>query len=178
MKQEFVTAVWLGMALIGAQTAGSTANAETIAGPDGFPAMTGVDLTATVDDTAGIGTDRLFAGPVVGFREPGTGDGSLIGHIGLLTATRLESSIGPVDTQLSVSLEQPLGIVEQAGGDHWNTARRNLSFEEIDATDLRLEHALSLRLRGRVDGLFDYESRIRLRSSGIREVSARIRIKW
>ena len=48
----------------------------------------------------------------------------------------------------------------------------------IDYTEFDLDNAISLRMKGIVPGWFHYETRIRVRTTGIREISGRIRFKW
>ena len=92
--------------------------------------------------------------------------------VGLRGTGHFDGPLGPVDARLLLSLEQPIETAGRPG------TRHNLKIEEIDGTRFRLEHALSLRLRGRLNEFVRYETRVRLRSTGIREVSARLKINF
>lgn len=160
-----------------------------LSAPGGYPAgpAAGREAGFTLSLNGGVGVEAglISAGPIAGLRytrSPDDGDGdagsgaadmngeSLIGMVGLQALARFNSGAGPISSRLDLSLEQDFG-----GG---TTAARNIAIEEIDATRFRLERAISLRIKGNVRGLFDYETRLRIRRTGIREVTARIKIDF
>ena len=55
---------------------------------------------------------------------------------------------------------------------------RTLSSETVDPAKFDFENALSFRLKGMVPGYFQYETRVRVRSTGLREVTGAIRFRW
>ncbi len=108
----------------------------------------------------------------------GIADNAWTGAVGLQASTRLDTAIGPLEPQLQFSLADDFDI---GGGrfEPWREHdRRNLYVEHFDPAQFDFENALSLRMKGIVPGYFHYETRIRVRMTGIREVTGRIRFKW
>lgn len=108
----------------------------------------------------------------------GIADSAWTGAVGLRASTRLDTDIGPIEPQLRFSLADDFDL---GGGrfEPWRDQdRRDLYYEYVDPAQFDFENALSLRLKGIVPGYFHYETRIRVRLTGIREVTGRIRFKW
>lgn len=108
----------------------------------------------------------------------GIADSAWTGAVGLRASTRFDTDIGPVEPQLQFSLADDFDF---GGGrfEPWRDQdRRNLYYEYVDPAQFDFENALSLRLKGIVPGYFHYETRVRVRLTGIREVTGRIRFKW
>ena len=110
--------------------------------------------------------------------SPGIADSAWTGAVGLRASTRFDTGIGPLEPELQFSLADDFDI---GGGrfEPWRDRdRRDLYVEHFDPAQFDFENALSLRLKGIVPGYFHYETRVRVRLTGIREVTGRIRFKW
>lgn len=113
-----------------------------------------------------------------GFAGPETGDESLTGSVGLQSTLRFDTAMGAVEPQFRLSLDHNFDIDNGVGGPLSDLGRRSIFIEERDVTHFDLDNAISLRMKGIVPGWFHYETRIRVRTTGIREVTGRIRFKW
>lgn len=151
----------------------------------------GPGFTASLGGAAGLRFGAVSAGPFSsltytrsfgdGHAGPGplgTVEESLTGALGLQGSARLETGMGTVDSRIRLSLDRDFDIDDGTAGPVAGSTRRNIYIEEIDATEFDLENAISLRIKGNVPGLFFYETRIRVRRTGIREVTARMWVKF
>lgn len=129
--------------------------------------------------TAGAFTNLNYARSVEeGFTGPESGDESLTGSVGLQSTMRFDTAVGALEPQFRLSLDHDFDIADGDGGPLSDDGRHNIYIEERDVSHFDLDNAISLRMKGIVPGWFHYETRIRVRRTGIREVSGRIRFKW
>ena len=79
-----------------------------------------------------------------------------------------------MEPEFRLSLDQDF----ETGPPPSEIGRWNIYIEERDVTEFDLDNAISLRMKGIVPGWFHYETRIRVRTTGLRSVTGRIRFKW
>lgn len=121
---------------------------------------------------------RIPAGDGLGYLPHGGHAEALTGSIGVQSTAHFDTPMGAMAPQFQLSLDHDFDIGEGFGDPFSGLDRRNIYIEERDATEFDLDNAISLRMKGIVPGWFHYETRIRVRLEGIREVSGRIRFKW
>jgi len=159
--------------------------------PAAFASPSGTGITASLGGAVGFQFGEVSAGPFSsltysrsfsdGRAEPGrldTAEEALTGSFGLQTSARFGTGAGAVDSHIRLSLDHDFDIDDGTIGQAAGSARRSIYMEELDATKFDLENAISLRIKGRVPGLFFYETKIRVRMTGISEVNGRIKIKF
>lgn len=117
--------------------------------------------------------DDTFGGPTSYAAQD-----SLIGAIGLKTSGRFDTGMGTLETLINLYLAHELDIDGVRFKTLPGALRRNIRFEPVDPEQFDFENALSFRIKGMVPGYFHYETRVRVRSTGLREVTAGIRIRW
>ncbi len=103
---------------------------------------------------------------------------SLTGAIGLQTSALLKSGLGPLEALIDLYLAHEFDIDGLRLRTLPGALRRNIYAEPADPAKFDLENALSLRLKGMVPGYFQYETRLRVRSTGIQEITGGIRFRW
>lgn len=145
-----------------------------------FTASLGTAVGLRFDNgTAGAFSNLNYARSLGGGSLPsGFGDQSLTGSVGLQSTMRLDTALGAMEPEFRLSLDHDFGLGDGAGGPLSGHGRQNIFIEERDVTHFDLDNAISLRMKGIVPGWFHYETRIRVRRTGIREVTGRIRFKW
>ena len=155
--------------------------ARPIGQPDSaFTASLGTAVGLRFDSgTAGAFSNLNYARALGGgSAQSDFGDESLTGSVGLLSTIRVDTAMGAMEPEFRLSLDHDFDIGGRAGGPFSDYDRQNIYIEERDVTHFDLDNAISLRMKGIVPGWFHYETRIRVRRTGIREVSGRIRFKW
>ena len=155
--------------------------AAPIGQPDSvFAASLGTAVGFRFDaGTAGAFSNLNYARSIGGGSAgPEFGDESLTGSVGLQSTARFDTAMGAMEPQFRLSLDHDFDIGDGVGGPLSDQGRQNIYIEERDVTHFDLDNAISLRMKGIVPGWFHYETRVRVRLSGIREVSGRIRFKW
>ncbi len=145
-----------------------------------FTASLGTAVGLRFDNgTAGAFSNLNYARSVGGGSMPSEfGDESLTGSVGLQSNMRLDTAVGAMEPEFRLSLDHDFGLGDGAGGPLSDFGRQNIFIEERDVTHFDLDNAISLRMKGIVPGWFHYETRVRVRLTGIREVTGRIRFKW
>ena len=118
--------------------------------------------------------DDTFGGPTSSYAARD----SLIGAIGLQTSGRFDTGMGTLETLIDLYLAHELDVDGVRLKTLPGVLRRNIHSEPVDPVKFDFENALSFRIKGTVPGYFQYETRIRVRSTGIREVTGGIRFRW
>lgn len=103
---------------------------------------------------------------------------SLIGAIGVQTSALFDGDLGPLAALIDLYLAHEMDIDGVRLRTLPGALKRNIRTETADPAQFDFENALSFRIRGMLPGYFQYETRIRVRSSGIREVVGGIRFRW
>lgn len=155
------------------------------------PAHRGTGTSVSLDASTGSRFGAISAGPFssltytrsfadghAGPGSPTVGRQSLTGSLGLQGSARIDTGLGAIEPHIRLSLDRDFDIGHGAVGPLSGAARRSIYMEEVDVSEFQLENAISLKIKGRVPGLFFYETRIRVRTTGIREVSGRIKFRW
>lgn len=160
-------------------------------GPFDIGSSTGrtAGFTATLSDGFGFGdvtvkpfASLIYAGAHDGpMSDPGSAyaaQDSLAGAIGVQTSALFESAMGPLEALIDLYLAQEMDIDGVRLRTLPGALRRNIRSETVDAANFDFDNALSLRIKGIVPGYFHYETRVRVRSTGLQEISGGIRFRW
>lgn len=148
-----------------------------------------MSLTASLGETASLGgfsvrpfsslayagpDDDTFASPLV---ANAVGE-SLIGAIGVQTSALFDSGLGPLEALIDLYLAHEMDIDGVRLRTMPGSLKRNIHTETANPEEFDFENALSFRIRGMLPGFFQYETRIRVRSTGIQEITGGIRFRW
>lgn len=147
----------------------------------GFTALFGSAVTVG-EVSVGPFSSLTYAGPrddpFDGATTTYAAQDTLTSAIGLQTSALFDSGLGPLEALIDLYLAHEMDIDGVRLRTLPGALKRNIYAEPADPAKFDFENALSFRIKGMMPGYFHYETRVRVRSTGIREVTGAIRFRW
>lgn len=166
MSRRLLAALFLGTTTIGGTSTGSAAME--------FPTGSTGSTQFGVPTEIWVGQPSPDADWLTDFEIADDGAHLVTGSLGLRSSARIDTGWTVMEPEFRLSLDQDF----ETGAPPSELGRWNIYVEERDVTEFDLDNAISLRMKGIVPGWFHYETRIRVRTTGLRSVTGRIRFKW